>query len=149
MACTFDTNILVYTLPNPANTKREQARNLLIRGARDSANALLLQALAEFSYVAARKFSLNAAAIRRRVDNWRAAIPVHIAEEEDLSAALLLVENHMISFWDALMCATADRAGLRYLLTEDLQDGRRLGKLTIVNPFRLENSRLIDRILPP
>ena len=149
MACTFDTNILVYTLPNPANTKREQARNLLIRGAKDSANVLLLQALAEFSYVAARKFALNAASIRRRVDDWRAAIPVHIAEEGDLSAALLLVENHRISFWDALMCATAERVGLRYFLTEDLQDGRRLGKLTIINPFRPENSRLIDRILPP
>jgi hypothetical protein len=24
-----------------------------------------------------------------------------------------------------------------------------LGQLTIVNPFRAENSRLIDRILPP
>ena len=74
MACTFDTNILVYTLPNPANTKREQARSLLIRGARDSANVLLLQALAEFSYVAARKFALNAASIRHRVDDWRAAM---------------------------------------------------------------------------
>jgi predicted nucleic acid-binding protein len=47
------------------------------------------------------------------------------------------------------MCATAERVGLSYLLTEDLQDGRRLGNLTIVNPFRPENSRLIDRILPP
>jgi hypothetical protein len=31
----------------------------------------------------------------------------------------------------------------------NLQDGRRLGNLTIINPFRPENSRLIDRILPP
>jgi len=30
----------------------------------------------------------------------------------------------------------------------DLLDGRRLGRLTIVNPFRPENTRLIDRILP-
>ena len=49
----------------------------------------------------------------------------------------------------ALLCATAERAGLQYLLTEDLQDGRRLGGLTIVNPFRTENRGLIDRILPP
>jgi len=31
----------------------------------------------------------------------------------------------------------------------NLHDGRRLGRLTIVNPFRPENRRLIDRILPP
>jgi len=30
-----------------------------------------------------------------------------------------------------------------------MQDGRRLGHLTIVNPFRAENAALIDRALPP
>jgi hypothetical protein len=41
------------------------------------------------------------------------------------------------------------RAGLQYLLSEDMQDGRRFGGLTIVNPFRPENAALVDRILPP
>ena len=34
-------------------------------------------------------------------------------------------------------------------ITVTLQDGRRLGGLTIVNPFRTKNNTLIDRILPP
>jgi predicted nucleic acid-binding protein len=34
------------------------------------------------------------------------------------------------------------------LLTEDLQDGRRLGSLTIVNPFSPDNAALMQRILP-
>ena len=59
-------------------------------------------------------------------------------------AALNLVQDHRIGFWDALLCATADRTGLQYLLSEDMQDGRRLGNLTIVNPFRPENAALID-----
>ena len=63
--------------------------------------------------------------------------------------ALELVRNHRIAFWDALMCATASRAGLHYLLSEDMQDGRRFGGLTIVSPFRPKNATLIDRILPP
>ena len=42
-----------------------------------------------------------------------------------------------------------ERAGIDYLLSEDMQDGRRFGELTIVNPFRTENTALIDRILPP
>ena len=149
MACTLDSNILVYTLPTPANTKRQRARELLIRAARDPANVLLLQALGEFSHVAGRKFGLNIAAIRRRVEDWRAAISVHAAQEQDLGTALSLVERHRISFWDALMCATAERAGVDHLLSEDMQDGRRFGGLTIVNPFRSENARLVDRILPP
>ena len=149
MTCTFDTNILVYTLPAPANTKRNQARDLLIRGARPQAGILLLQSLTEFSHVAARKFGLSINSIRRRVRDWRGAIPVHSAGEEDLMAALDLVRDHRIGFWDALLCATADRAGLQYLLSEDMQDGRQLGSLRIVNPFRPENAALIDRILPP
>jgi predicted nucleic acid-binding protein len=149
MTCTFDTNILVYTLPEPTNTKRIQARNLLIRGAKPQAGILLLQSLAEFSHVAARKFGLDINSIRRRVRDWREAIPVHAAGEEDLMEALDLVRDHRMAFWDALMCATASRAGLDYLLSEDMQDGRRFGGLTIVNPFRPENTALIDRILPP
>jgi predicted nucleic acid-binding protein len=148
MTCTFDTNILVYTLPAPTNTKRSQARGLLIRGARPQAGILLLQSLTEFSHVAARKFGLSINSIRRRVRDWRDAIPMQVAGEEDLMAALDLVRDHRIGFWDALLCATADRAGLQYLLSEEMQDGMRLGGLQIVNPFRPENAALIDRILP-
>ena len=149
MTCTFDTNILLYTLPAPTNTKRNQARDLLIRGARPRAGILLLQSLTEFSHVAARKFGLSINSIRRRLRDWRGAIPVQAAGEEDLMAALDLVRDHRIGFWDALLCATARRAGLQYLLSEDMQDGRRLGNLMIVNPFRSENAALIDRMLPP
>jgi len=149
MTCTFDTNILLYTLPAPTNTKRNQARDLLIRGARPRAGILLLQSLTEFSHVVARKFGLSITSIRRRVRDWRGAIPVQAAGEEDLMAALDLVRDHRIGFWDALLCATASRAGLQYLLSEDMEDGRRLGSLRIVNPFRPENAPLIDRILPP
>jgi predicted nucleic acid-binding protein len=148
MTCTFDTNVLVYTLPAPTNTKRTQARDLLIRGAKPQAGILLLQSLAECSHVAARKFGLDINSIRRRVRDWREAIPVHAAGDEDLMEALGLVRDHRLGFWDALMCAKAVRAGLDYLLSEDMQDGSRLGALTIVNPFRPENAGLIDRILP-
>jgi predicted nucleic acid-binding protein len=149
MTCTFDTNILVYTLPDPTNTKHHQARNLLIRGARPQAGILLLQSLTEFSHVAARKFGLSINSIRRRVHDWSDAIPVRAAGQEDLMAALTLARDHRIGFWDAMLCATADRAGLQYLLSEDMQDGRQLGSLRIINPFRPENAALIDRILPP
>ena len=149
MACTFDTNILVYTLPHPDNPKHGRARDLLIRAARPDAGVLLLQSLAEFSHVAARKFGMDIDSILRRVRGWRDAIPTHAAGEEDLLAALELARGHRLSFWDALLCATADNAGFRYLLSEDMQNGRRIGDLTIVNPFEPANAALIDHLLPP
>jgi len=61
MSCTFDTNILVYTLGQPADVKRQRAQSLIIRGARRQTAVLLLQSLAEFSYVATRKFGVSVA----------------------------------------------------------------------------------------
>ena len=52
-------------------------------------------------------------------------------------------------FWDAMLWASAQRAGVRHLLTEDLQDGFALQGVKFVNPFERANDRLIDEILPP
>ena len=76
MSCTFDTNILVYTLGQPADAKRQRAQSLIIRGARRQTAVLLLQSLAEFSYVATRKFGISVASVRRRVDGWCGGFPV-------------------------------------------------------------------------
>ena len=47
-----------------------------------------------------------------------------------------------------LLWASARRAGVRYLITEDMQDGFVLQGVMYVNPFRNENDGLIDEILP-
>jgi predicted nucleic acid-binding protein len=146
--CTFDSNVLVYALVKPPEPRGERARELIMRASGANTAILLLQALAEFSYVAMRKYRLGSSEIRYRTDALRQAIPVEPAAEQDLLDALDLVRDHRIGFWDAMLCATASRAGLHYLLSEDMQDGRRFGTLTIVNPFRPENAALIDRILP-
>jgi predicted nucleic acid-binding protein len=50
-------------------------------------------------------------------------------------SASRLEEEHTLSFWDALIVQAAIRAGAERLMSEDLQDGRRFGMLTIENPF--------------
>jgi predicted nucleic acid-binding protein len=147
--CTFDSNVLIYALVEPPEPRGDRARELILRGAQRNTAILLLQALAEFSTVAMRKYRLRPSDVQSRVDAFRGPIPVEVAAERDLFAALDLVRYHQLGFWDALMCATAGRAGLQYLLSEDMQDGRRLGNLRIVNPFNPENAALIDRIFPP
>jgi predicted nucleic acid-binding protein len=41
------------------------------------------------------------------------------------------------------------RAGVRHLLTEDLQDGFELAGVRFVNPFEAANNRLIDEVPAP
>jgi len=99
--------------------------------------------------VAIRKLRMDVRLVRERVAAFQEVAPVFAATDQDLMGALDLVRDHRIGFWDALLCSTARRVGLQYLLSEDMQDGRRFGSLTIVNPFSPENAALIDRILPP
>src|SRR5216684_3854758 len=125
---TFDTNILVYATAAASDPKAKRSRDLIVRGMQSGWSILLLQTLAEFSNVAIRK----------------ARIPI-----DDIRATLEAVQAHRLGFWDAMLWAAAQRAGVRHLLTEDLQDGLVLLGVRFVNPFEPANDRLIDEILPP
>jgi predicted nucleic acid-binding protein len=70
------------------------------------------------------------------------------ADDGDLDRALRAVEDHRLSLWDAMLWATAKRAGCTVLFSEDFQDGRRLEGLLFVDPFVPENPRLVDLALP-
>jgi predicted nucleic acid-binding protein len=54
------------------------------------------------------------------------------------------IRAHRLAFWDAMLWASAHRAGVRHLLTEDLQDGFALQRVTFINPFKREHDLLID-----
>ena len=54
--------------------------------------------------------------------------------------ALELARDHGLAFYDALIVAAAIEAGCDTLFSEDMQHGRVIGGLTIVNPF-LESAR--------
>jgi predicted nucleic acid-binding protein len=69
------------------------------------------------------------------VDAYRRRFPVAMANEEDLSEAISAHQRHNLSFWDAMLWATARRAGCKLILSEDMQDGRTVGGVTVRNPF--------------
>ena len=144
----FDTNVLVYATASISEAKVFRARDLIARAMRAASSVLLLQTLAEFSDVAIRKARIPVEDIRRTIDAWRAVLPVQAADDSDLLVALEAVRTHRLAFWDAMLWASAQRAGVRQLLTEDYQDGFALQGVTFINPFKRENDRLIDEVLP-
>jgi predicted nucleic acid-binding protein len=115
----FDTNILVYATASVPDVKALRARDLIGRAMRAGWTILLLQTLAEFANVAIRKAGIPIEDIRRTIDAWRAVLPIQAADDDDLAAALEAVRAHRLSFWDAMLWASAQRAGVRCLLTED------------------------------
>lgn len=149
MTLAFDTNVFVYAADAGAGTRHTIASDLVARAARSRGAVLILQTLAEFYSVVTRRSLSDPEEARLFLDALRRGLPVHAVVEHDLDRAIEAVKRHGLSFWDALLWATADRAGVRYLLSEDFQDRRRLGGVTFVNPFEETNRTLIERELPP
>ena len=125
----FDTNILVYAFLDVA--KRERALDLIASGGIISA-----QVLNEFTNVARRKRQRDWADIERAVSVIRARFPDVMPLTADThAAALALARDHGLAFYDALVVAAAIEGGCDILYSEDIQHGRSIGGLTIVNPF--------------
>jgi len=144
----FDAKVLVFATAALVNDRVSRARDLLTRAMRAATGVLLLQSLAEFSNVAIRKAGIPADLIGRIVQSWCAVLPVQPADEGDLFTALEAVRAHRLAFWDAMLWASAQRAGVRHMLTEDFQDGFVLQEVTFINPFSRENDPLIEKLLP-
>jgi len=144
----FDTNILVYATASIADLKVMRARELIGRAMRAASAILLLQTLAEFSAVAIRKAKIPVASVRRTVEAWQAVLPIQTADYDDLAAALEAVRMHRLAFWDAMLWASAQRAGVKHLISEDLQDGFDLQGVRFINPFKRRNDELINQLLP-
>lgn len=145
----FDTNVLVYATASISDVRVMRARDLVARAMRAASSVLLLQALAEFSNVAIHKARIAVEDIRRTIDAWRAVLPVQAADEGDLLMALDAVRAHQLAFWDAMLWASAQRAGVRHLPAEDLQDGFVFQGVTFINPFKQKNDQSIDEVLQP
>lgn len=146
MKVTFDTNVLIYTL-GLGNPRHAAAASLLARATRGD-GVQTLQSLAECSRVLMGKLRFEPRRARREIDGSRTAFPVCSADMTDLDWAMKAVERHGLSFWDAMLWASAKRAGCPTLLSEDLQDGRRPGDVWFVNPFDPGNRRLVGLALP-
>jgi predicted nucleic acid-binding protein len=143
---TFDSNVLIYALSR-GDPRHSAAASLLARATRGDC-VQTLQSLAECFRIITTKLRFDPGQARCEIDGFRTAFPVCTADDGDLDQAMRAVEDHSLSFWDALLWATARRAGCRVLLSEDFQDGRDLGGVLFVNPFEPANRKLLDLALP-
>lgn len=127
-----DTNILVYALDPDEPLKRELAARAL-RQAEASRLVISTQVLQEL-YVALLRRKLAPAAAAEAVAMWSRREVVTVTTGMVLEATELH-RRHRLEFWDALILHTAAAAGCTTLLTEDMQHGREIAGVRIVNPF--------------
>ncbi|HYG88830.1 MAG TPA: PIN domain-containing protein [Azospirillum sp.] len=148
MRFTLDANVLCYAFDPREASRRARAIDLIGR-ARSADCVLTLQALGEFYAVSTRKFALPRDEAHAHVEDLHRSFAVQAADVDCLTTAIAANREHGVPFWDALLWATAQKAGCTLLLSEDGQDNRRLGDILILNPFNEANRELLDAALSP
>ena len=61
---------------------------------------------------------------------------VQVINLQILVTAMRIKDRHGFSYWDSAIIAAAQALGCDAVYTEDMQDGRQIGEVTIINPFR-------------
>lgn len=130
----FDTNILVYGEDASSPAKQKRASDLFDDHLRHGRALLSLQVLEEFFNAATRKLKLSAEEAQRKVEIFSSAnmVRFHVM---DVVASIELHRLTQISFWDAMIVHAARIGGASVLYSEDLQHGKVLGGVRVVNPF--------------
>ncbi len=135
MNCFVDTNLLIYSLDPQAPAKRAIAEDLLTTLADFDALVLSPQSLNEcYRALTERRRLLPIAEARNYVTNLQ-KFCVAPYDFDVTQLAWRIQDETRYSWWDCMLVASACLAQCEVFFSEDLQRGRRLGPLTIVNPF--------------
>lgn len=130
----YDSNIIAYAFDSGAPSKRDRARQFIEP---ERPWIISWQVIQEFSNVALHKFKkpLDPDYLKSLVDLLLWPHCQVLPNQAIWSQALAVKNQTQYRFYDSLMIAAALQSGAKTLYSEDLQDGRVMGDLTIANPF--------------
>ena len=135
----LDTNVLVYSF-DVAQTAKQAIARAWVRSALGTQRGVISSQVAqEFLSVALRKFDrpMGVTEAREYLRGVLQPLCQHLPGAASFDHALLLKEQTGYAWYDALIVAAAIETGCRWLITEDLDHGRKIGALTVHNPFLL------------
>ena len=124
-----DSNVLLYTIAND-ETKALRAYDII-----DQGPFISVQVLNEFTNVARKKYKLNWNDVRDGLEHVKDCCEVLPLTFGVHLKAVEIAERNLINIYDANILAAAELAGCEVLYTEDMNDGQRIGRVTIRNPF--------------
>ena len=135
---TLDTNILFYAMDREAGDRHELAMKIVDRAIFFD-SILTLQSLSEFYAAVTRKDKMPPREAEAQLRDWMDLFPIVAAKSKTLLRAIKAVNQHTLSFWDALLWAAARDAGVTMILSEDFQHGRVLDGIQFCNPFQIKD----------
>jgi len=129
-----DTNILLYAADGRDSHKRAIAGQWLNRLWQQGSGRISWQVLHEYYINAVRKMGVPEPTARETVESFAVWRPVD-SSLGLVQAAWRAMEEAQLNYWDALILAAAQRAGCPWLISEDLQNGRSIIGVTVLDPF--------------
>ena len=125
----IDSNVILYLLSGDA-AKADRAEAILGKG-----GIISVQVLNEVTSVCLRKLKMSWEEIDTVLLAVKAACDVVPLTLESHEKAVQLSRRYPLSFYDANICAAAILSGAKVLLSEDMQDGMKIGGVVVKNPF--------------
>jgi predicted nucleic acid-binding protein len=134
----LDSNILVYSIDPSEHEKQLRSLDVLHKLAESERGIVSIQVLGEFFRSSTRQIRqlLSHSDAETQMHNFAAAL--HVLETTLLAVleGARGVRLFQLSYWDAVIWATAKFNGIPYLLSEDMGDGRLIEGVRILNPLR-------------
>ncbi|GBR72663.1 putative PIN domain protein [Candidatus Termititenax aidoneus] len=134
-----DTNILVYTIDKHNLDKQNKALSIFSEAAKQNSLVISTQVLQEFYNVMTGKMKMDKLKAKDVLQDMQ-DIETVLLNRDIIERAIDLNILEQISFWDSLIVAAAEYANCEEILSEDLQDGRSIRGIKIVNPFKRKSS---------
>ena len=130
----IDTNVLIYAEASDAPLKQQVALAILKRLYEDAQGVLSTQVLQEYCNVALKKLKLSAQHVRSQLEMYEQFEVIQVTPAI-IHAGLDLHQTRSVSFFDAIILASANTAGCGVLYSEDMNAGEAMLGVRIVNPF--------------
>lgn len=141
-AVMLDTNVLLYCFDNRDQTKRDRARQWVGTCWTKRCGRISMQVLNEFYVNARKKFdAIPADDVRAEVRRYQYWSPWRV-DYATVETAWAIESRFGLNYRDALIVASAQHQGCRYLLSEDLQHDQQIDGVQIISPFLTGFERL-------
>jgi predicted nucleic acid-binding protein len=141
----LDSNILIYAELEPESEKGTRSAALILRAARDG--VIPAQVLGEYLRFVQRRAPAAFEEAIRQVSIYQAAFLTPPTTDAVINKASEWARAHRMQLWDCVVCAASIDAGAKVLMTEDMQDGRIIDGLRLINPFAAANAEAIEGLL--
>jgi predicted nucleic acid-binding protein len=130
----IDSNIWLYLFLQDDSNKYKVAEQYILEN-KNSLMFISYQVINEVTNQLIRN-NFNEIIIRKSIDYLYKICTIHNFSRDILFLASSLREKYSFSFWDSMIVSGALNCGCTILASEDMQDGLKIGNMTIKNIFK-------------